>query len=182
MTVTSSSQPDHYPLAHRRQQHGYGCSWHALYAITHDENLLDHIHVTSDHWRVAHLAQTHTLTPYTLYNGLFTVQPAPPEFWTALRPAIGLAYAPLLLVVPVGRTLHEIAVSYPHEGSAPEVLISDSLQNDRFTLPLDWFHAHPIYGRAYLVRELTSLDPAEHDPLDITTNLKRPWAALEATT
>lgn len=143
-------------LRHRRQPKVWGCIYHALYAVTGDESLLEHADDLSE-FRA--LTRLHALGygVYTLHAAMFGgAQPTTPEFWrevTAQIPA-GEAHVLLMTVEGVHPDLrHAVAMALCRD----EAVISDSALPELIRLSLPDF-LETKYARASEVQSVFPLD------------------------
>lgn len=156
------------PFHHRRQSTIYGCLYHALYALTGDEQWLAHADDISDlRWLSRLHEQGGMLLTYYADNLLHT--PAPPGFWEALRGHIApegegdrpTTHLPLLVTIEGLSGLdrrHLVAIALPVEGR-DDVWVSDSAAD----VPQQFAFAEFLTSRYARASEVVQLLPADVD-------------------
>lgn len=146
-------------LAHRQQLGEVGCLYFALYALTGDEQVLEHAADVSDARWQARLAGW-GLMPFAFWVTGAAGPPTPPEFWmrqrAQFRESGGISGAPLLVSI-LGNSpdwLHAVAVLLPLDDSP--VAISDSNFPELLFLSWEQFLGSD-YARAHRVEMLGPL-------------------------
>ncbi len=158
--------PPPVPLHHRHQPEPWGCAYHATFALTGDETLLEHVRDANPQRFAAHLAERGILRR-TLYNCLWS-DPVPPMFWERLLVRVGPQGQLPLIVWHESNALlaehHAVALVLRGDG---HVWVSDSKRPgiEEFSMgPANGDGTDPerFYGTRYArAREVTQLVPSD---------------------
>lgn len=159
-------------LYHRQQPELYGCMYHALYAVTGDDAVLQHAHDLSNarFYARIHALGAMVVTAWADFGNHAAV--CGPELWRALVRSQPQTF---LLTVPAERLpghRHLIAVEISWAGAR----ISDSRRPAIQAMTFEEFLASPLH-QAYLVEQVASADVDDYPYEDAAVGIARALAA-----